>query len=441
MKKIIFAIAVLAATGANAQVVKIYQNDESQPVTFRNPSSIHFCTDAEDETYNPAESTEDASLYRATPFLTSGNMLVYTTETNLAGNLSKLLVVAESSNAVGLNNVVIKPEEYQEIKEFTDKNVVNGISSKFNKMKAILAWCKNNIKYMNVVPEYDPDVEPNWAYQVFKNRTAVCQGYANLCNVMLESQGIPAVNANGFLATFGGHAWVYTLVDDTWYVIDPTNDGNTAYKASSQLSSYNSKLIPYFFDMPLFEDNTCVYGFRGKTFNVEQVKSSESAILSIPYAVRGYKLQSFDPQFPLPSNVREIYMHQFIVSIGEYVEGLKKYGKNLVNIYVEDTNSKLCDFDGCVYTVANKKPEQLLYIPGGKKEVHIAAMQTVEKNTVSGNESLEKIWFDVTSKTFEGWAVEDCPNLKEIHIATDASYSENSFTGVHRDCKILRDVE
>ena len=129
------------------------------------------------------------------------------------------------------------------------------------------------------------------------------------------------------------------------------------------------------------------------------------------------------------------------MSIGDYVEGLKKYGGNLVNIYVEDTNSKLCDFDGCVYTVTNKKPEQLLYIPGGKKEVHIASMPTVEKNTVSGNESLEKIWFDVTSKTFEGWAVEDCPKVKEIHIATDATYSENSFSGVHKDCKILKDVE
>lgn len=440
MKKIIFTMAVLAVTSVNAQVVKIYQGEGSQPVTFRNPSSIHFCTDMEDETYNPDESSEDASLYLATPFLSSGNMLSYTTETNLAGNLSKLLIVAESRNATGLNGVVIEPNEFQEIKEFTEQNVVNGKNSKYDKMKAILAWCRSNIAYMNVVPEYDPDVDPNWAYQVFKNRTAVCQGYSNLCNVMLESQGIPAVNANGLLGGYGGHAWVYTLIDDTWYVIDPTNDGSSAYKATTT-SSYASNLIPYQFDMPLFEDNTCVYGFRGKTFNVDQVKSSESAIFSVPYAVRGYKLQSFDPQAPLPANIREIYLHQFILTIGEYVEGLKRYGTNLVNIFVEDANTKLCDYDGCVYTAASKKPDQLLYIPGAKKEVHIAPMATVGKNTVSGNESIEKIWFDVTSKTFEGWAVEDCPNLKEIHIAADATYDTNSFTGVHKDCKVLKDVE
>lgn len=163
MKKIIFAMAVLAATSASAQVVKIYQGEDSQPVTFRNPSSIHFCTDTEDETYNPDESSEDASLYLATPFLSSGNLLSYTTETNLAPNLSKLLIVAESSNASGLNGVVIKPNEFQEIKEFTEQNVVNGKKSKFDKMKAILAWCRSNIAYMNVVPEYDPDVDPNWA--------------------------------------------------------------------------------------------------------------------------------------------------------------------------------------------------------------------------------------------------------------------------------------
>ena len=440
MKKIFFAIAALATMSANAQVVKIFQNTDSQPVTFRNPSSVLFCTDAEDAEYNPEDSKEDASLYGATPYLSSGNLLAYTTETNLAGNLSKLLIVAESRNAAGLNGVYIKPEEFQEIKEFTEENVVSGKSSKMEKMKAILAWCKNNIAYMHEFPEYNPDIDPNWAYQTFKNRTAVCQGYANLCNVMLESQGIPAVNVNGFLGGVGGHAWVYTLVDGTWYVIDPTNDATTTYKASSA-TSYNSKLVPYTFDMTLFEDNNCVYGFRNKMFNVDQVKSSESAILSVPYAVRGYKLQSFDPQAPLPENVREIYLHQFVQSIGEYVDGLGKYGSNLVNIFVEDANTKLCDYDGCVYTVVNKAPGQLLYIPGAKKEVHIAAMPVVEKNSIKKHERVEKMWFDVSSKTFEDWAVEDCPMLKEIHIATDATYSTNSFSGVHKDCRILKDVE
>lgn len=439
MKKIFLAVTALAAMGANAQVVKIYQNDDSQPVTFRDPSSIVFCTDTEDMGYNPEDSKEDASLYGATPYLTS-NLGVYTTETNLAGNLSKLLIVADQGNATGLNGVVISPEEFQEIKEFTEKNIVNGKTSKLDKMKAILAWCRSNIKYMTVFPEYDPDVDLNWAYPTFKNRTAVCQGYANLCNVMLESQGIPAVNANGFLGGYGGHAWVYTLIDDTWYVIDPTNDGSTAYKAASP-TTYNSKLIPYFFDMPLFEDNTCVYGFRGKMFNVDQVKSSEGAILSIPYAVRGYKVQSFDPQAPLPANVREIYLHQFIQSIGEYVDGLNRYGQNLVNIYVEDANSKLCDVDGCVYTVVSKNPGQLLYIPGAKREVRIAAMPVAQKNCIHGHEAVEKIWFDVTTKTFEDWVVENCPRLKEIHIAADAVYSSNSFSGVHKDCKVIKDVE
>ena len=48
MKKIFFAIAALATMSANAQVVKIFQNTDSQPVTFRNPSSVLFCTDADD---------------------------------------------------------------------------------------------------------------------------------------------------------------------------------------------------------------------------------------------------------------------------------------------------------------------------------------------------------------------------------------------------------
>ena len=68
MKKIFFAIAALATMSANAQVVKIFQNTDSQPVTFRNPSSVLFCTDAEDVEYNPEDSKEDASLYGATPY-------------------------------------------------------------------------------------------------------------------------------------------------------------------------------------------------------------------------------------------------------------------------------------------------------------------------------------------------------------------------------------
>lgn len=424
--------ALLVCLGANAQTIQVWNGERYS--TFNRPDSIVFVHNSGEE-YDPQTSVEDESLYSIAPGKT---LSAITTDGNLAVNLYNLLLVSDYQNAGSLNNVTITDEQFEEIKEFTTKSVVSGKTTKLDVMKAILAWCKNNIKYPSTSEDWEAMSysESNDAYNVFTNRMAVCQGYANLCNVMLHTQGIPAVNANGFLENYGGHAWVYPLIDDSWYVIDPTNDGSTTYKASST-TSYKTKLVPWDFDMPFFADDNSTFSFKAKMLNVQSVNNCEGYIYSVPYSARGYVVQSFDPQKELPSNVREIYLHKKIQSIGDYVEGLTAYGKNLYKIYVDNDNTSLCDFDGCVYSVVSKAPGQLLYVPGAKTEVTVAPIATIEKNTICNNESLQKVTFDATSLTFEDYAIENCPNITEIHLSKDATYGENAFYGVSSKCKII----
>ena len=99
----------------------------------------------------------------------------------------------------GMPNFEITEAQYDEIKEFTDK-LVEGLEKDADIYDKIFTWIVNNVKY-------------NWAdnnpYPVFKDKQGVCQGYANLLNTMLHTQGIPVVNINGMLEPLGGHAWNY----------------------------------------------------------------------------------------------------------------------------------------------------------------------------------------------------------------------------------------
>ena len=104
--------------------------------------------------------------------------------------VSALLLKTGPEIAKGLGDIQIKENEYQEIKEFTD-NLVSGLSSANDKYKTIFDWVKTEVKYT-----YEVNNDP---YPVFKSKQGICQGYANLLKVMLHSQDIPVLIANGLL--------------------------------------------------------------------------------------------------------------------------------------------------------------------------------------------------------------------------------------------------
>lgn len=352
----------------------------------------------------------------------------------IADHASKLMCEADTNMAASLNSVQITDEHLAELKSFVEKSILSAETTQYAKMMSILKWIRANIKY---------DYDDQDAYSVFKNRVAVCQGYSNLMVAMLHTQGIKATVATGFLANTGGHAWVYALADGVWYVADPTNRNNV-FKMVANLSQYKNTLQPWNIDMPLAQDERFVYDFRDKHFNIRQVLTDDEQV-SVPFGALGYRITAFDPIGGVNEHVRELYLSLNIVSIGEYVQGLKTHGANLQEIYVlNEENRSINEFDGCVYSIkyntATKKTTylKLLYVPGGKREIKFAPLAKITSKLIEDLPNVEVIRFNEATLTFEDYAITGCPNLKEIHINMNAKVSNKAFNDLPSGCEVIR---
>lgn len=351
-----------------------------------------------------------------------------------AVDVALLMAIADPNNASGLNNVEITTAQMDEVKKFVEEKIVTSDMNEVAKTKAILKWVNSNISY---------DWVDNSAYAVFKNRKGVCQGYSNLMNVMLHTQGIKCVNANGFMANVGGHAWVYVYADSVWYVSDPTNTPNKIW-TMSDVASYKSTLQPWTIDMPLFEDSLYVYDWRDKLFNIREVKSPGGQAMSVPFGAMGYRLTGFDPIDGIGEDVREFYISTNIRSIGDYAYGLNDHGKNLENIFVwNDKNHLVNDYDGCIYTVSYSSStksttyNELKYIPGQKKAIKVAPMKVATKNIIYGQNNIEEVRFDEVTLTYENSCIESCPNLHFIYIPTGSKVNAEAFYDCAADLQVI----
>lgn len=352
----------------------------------------------------------------------------------IAEHANKLMCEADTNMAASLNSVEITDEHLAELKDFVESTILTNETKQYAKMKAILKWIRDNIRY---------DYNDQDAYSVFKNRVAVCQGYSNLMVAMLHTQGIKATVVTGFLANTGGHAWVYALADGTWYVADPTNRNNV-YRMKADLNQYKSTLQPWNIDMPLAQDERFVYDFRDKHFNIRQVITADAQV-SVPFGALGYRITAFNPIAGINPNVRELYLSLNIFSIGEYVQGLREHGSNLQDIYVlNEENHYINEYDGCVYSIkynnTTKKTTflKLLFAPGRKLEINFAPIAKITSKLVEELPNVEVIRFDQATLEFEDFAITNCPSLKEIHININAKVSSKAFNDLPADCDIIR---
>lgn len=332
-----------------------------------------------------------------------------------------LLKEFDSGNALSLGETRITDAQYAEIKAFTDE-LVKGCTDDAETYAVIYKWVCNNIRYGN--SDNDP-------YPVFKNRMGVCQGYSNLMKVMLQSQHIPVIVANGY-AYGGGHAWNYVFFNDTWRVSDATNkmefDGGA-------LSAYKF-LTPTRADVILFDDDDFSYDFYDGHLNVAEVKQ-DGEQLTIPFSVKGFRITSFCPHSSLPASTRELYVGANIETFGMGYMSLKDFGKQLTAIYVDESNPKLLGYEGAVYErgmVAN----YMYYIPGQMETLKLLPMETVEKNTVFDQPNLLTVEFAEGTKTIEAYAVEKCPLLERAIVPMDAVIEENAFCDVAPNFQIVR---
>ena len=321
-------------------------------------------------------------------------------------------------------------EQMQEIKAFTDE-LVKDATTDARVYRLIYNYVRQNVKYADGYVSNEP-------YDVFKNKKAVCQGYANLLNVMLHTQGIPVINANGWLnsGAFMGHAWNYAYFSGAWRLSDPTN--SFEYKAE-ELDKYQQMFIPVSADGNFLETELYSYNYDKEKLNLNAVNMAEDAFV-VPFSVTlnngaKYKIDCFSPTKDLPENVKEIYIGKNIISIGQDgIYGLKEHAPNVEEAHVDPENQVLKSYKGVVYDKYSTSP---LYIPSAKLCVELIPAEVYGKETMTGHKNVLEVIFPAGTKKIENWAVENCPNLLAAYVPVGTEVDEKAFTGCHADFQII----
>ena len=340
---------------------------------------------------------------------------------NSAKNVAYLLEKAGSGIIKGIGNIKINEAQYKEIKTFTDK-LVEGKDTDMDIYHKIFKWITDNIKYASGYVDNDP-------YPVFQTKQAICQGYANLLTVMLHSQGIPSMVANGMLVNVGGHAWNYVWLDE-WYVSDPTNNGHFLMKDFEN----NKHLDPMSLDADLFEDEHFVFNFYEHHLNLRQVKQSGKQ-LTVPFSTNGFKVTSFNPNTELPGEVEEIYIGKNIETLGESIIGLNQHAPSVKYAYVDKENKKMESYGQVVYR--NAIP---YYVPASAKIIQFKNISTFGKNFLVDHQHVQTIVIQPGTKTLEAYAFENCPNLQKAYIPEETKVDGNAFYKVHPKFQITRGI-
>ncbi len=329
--------------------------------------------------------------------------------TTTAKAVWQILGKLDTQRALQMGETQITDAQMAEIKAFVDTNLK--ADSDYDTYRNIFGWIYKNMTYASSGEAYlDP-------YDVFTHKRCICQGYANLLKTMCISQGIPALIANGWLSTIGGHAWNYVYAGGKWIVSDPTN--NAEYEAS-KTSSYQSKLIPQRLDLTLFEDEGFAYNFQDSELNVCEVKSTSASYAVVPWSAGGLRVTSFHPTKEMPASVSQLYLGANIRSLGSEPSALSSFTKSLKEVFVDPSSLKLSSYKGVVYQ--GRKGTVPYFVPAGITRIELRAMDVMEKNTLAWLDNLEEIVVADGTQRIEAYAVEACPNLKRVYVPESVTY-------------------
>jgi uncharacterized repeat protein (TIGR02543 family) len=112
----------------------------------------------------------------------------------------------------------VYPEQYKVMKEIT-----KGITSDFEKVKAIAKWVSSNMTY-DSTNDADGSLAaagiPKWL-------RGACGQYADTALILLRLAGFPVKRIEGIMSGTA-HAWNHVFIEGRWYFLDTTNwDYNT----------------------------------------------------------------------------------------------------------------------------------------------------------------------------------------------------------------------
>lgn len=154
---------------------------------------------------------------------------LYTTNTTEGASYYNYYNEFEVTNKDKRNNSFILPNDY--IQSDWDEiillanNIIVGCKTNLEKTKAIYDWVTSNIAY-DVDAYFSNNIKDYTSLETLKEKTALCNGYANLTAALNRSLGIKTKVVSGTLTLSDGtsirHAWNETLIDDKWISQDTT---------------------------------------------------------------------------------------------------------------------------------------------------------------------------------------------------------------------------
>jgi len=130
-------------------------------------------------------------------------------------------------------------------------DITAGLSTDYDKLKAIHQWVTANIYYdysnPGLITLSNYDYTLNDALLVLHTKKGICEGYANLSLSLLKAIGIDSrkvsgnINADGnsfyssedVIDTLSNHSWYEAYVDGSWVICDPTFDSTNKYQDDS----------------------------------------------------------------------------------------------------------------------------------------------------------------------------------------------------------------
>lgn len=296
------------------------------------------------------------------------------------------------------------------------KNVVRGKTSETQKARAICEWVADNISYDDTAAKYRNEIsngralteqqeihafKAGDALYTFHLRSGVCEGYADLANLMLAISGFPTAYFAGDSHNDGFHAWSAVYADGRWIMFDAT------WRIWDISQDYHK--------------------------NISVIRYTEGAFWACGDSIESaddfdwYRMP-FGDRFPA-----EVVIPDALPYIDD--NWFSDY-RDLTAIEVRSGNPNYASIDGVLFTKDMKK---LMAYPAGKQGSYDIphGVTTIAEDAFRGCTGLTSVIIPESVKSIDSYAFSDCTGLTSVTIpASVKSIKKSAFS----DCTSLKDV-
>ncbi len=327
---------------------------------------------------------------------------------------------------IGTQHLNITDSQYQTIRAFT-LDLTKKYSSTKYKITAIYQWAKDISLKASVGEDAPADLEENDPYKVFKEKTGVCQGKANLCKTMLAAIDVPCIIAHGYWEA-EGHAWDFVLCDGKWGIVDASMEQISLDDPSDISPHYktdNLESVLYEkdgFEFTYYLGGIGVVGYTGNADCLEIPDNCNGRpVVSIAAENQIYYEHSLQDttakKLVLPATV------QYGIYLSEY-EIRSFTSKSLEFISADENNPAFASYDGILYS---KDFSRIYSIPANISEITLKPIEIMEKNTLTSLPNLRTLKIGEGTKELQEDAIENCGHLEKVYIpdsVTSIAYEE-----------------